>query len=261
MTFPDADRPLDRLTAPGRPLLTSRTVVILAHPAEETLLCGAVLPRLSDLTIVHVTDGAPRSPAVARRHGFGHWADYARVRRSELARAALIAGVPAASLRSLGLPDQGAALHLAGLTQALLGFIAGADLVLTHAFEGAHPDHDAVAFAVAAARGRMRGHRPVAVEMPLYRPFEPRAGAARLRLTPDERARKARMFAEFATQQETLIAFGVRDEAYRIAPEHDFTRPCQEALYDRFDCGITGGRFAQLARAARADLGLDAIRA
>jgi len=29
-------------------------------------------------------------------------------------------------------------------------------------------------------------------------------------------------------------------------------------LYDRFDWGITGGRFAQLARVARGELGLDA---
>ena len=261
IALPDADRLLERLTAPGRPLLTARTVVIVAHPAEETLLCGAALPRLSELTIVHVTDGAPRSAAAARRHGFAHWAEYARARRREFERAATMAGVPASSLRSLGLPDQGAALHLAGLTQALLGFIAGADLVLTHAFEGGHPDHDAVAFAVAAARGRMRGRRPVAIEMPLHRPAPHAGGCTWLRLTHEERVRKARMFAEFTSQQETLIAFGVRDEAYRVAPDHDFTQPCEAALYDRFDWGITGGRFAQLARAARADLGLDAIRA
>lgn len=252
---------LERLVASERPLIGGRTVVILAHPAEETLACGALLPRLADMTVVHVTDGAPRAPDDARRHGFGHWAEYARARRAELERAAAIAGVPVASLKALGLPDQGAALRLAALTRALLGFIAGADLVLTHAFEGGHPDHDAIAFAVAAARGRMRGHRPLVVEMPLHRRPEPSAGAVRLWLTPEERARKARMLAEFATQQESLLAIGVRDEIYRVAPPHDFTRPRPDSLYDRFDWGITGGRFAELARAARGELGLDAARA
>lgn len=249
-----------RLTAPARPLIGARTIVIVAHPDEETLACGALLPRLTDLTIVHVTDGAPRAPAEARRHGFGHWAEYARARRRELERAATIAGVATPSLKSLGLPDQSAALRLAGLTRALLGFIAGADLVLTHAFEGGHPDHDAVAFAVAAARGRMRGHRPVVIEMPLHRRPETADGPARLRLTPDERVRKARMLAEFATQQESLLAYGVRDEIYWVAPEHDFTRPRADAHYGHADCGITGGRFAELARAACGELGLDRAR-
>lgn len=252
---------IEQLAAPARPLIAGRTIVIVAHPGEETLTCGALLPRLADLTIVHVTDGAPRAPAEARRHGFGHWAEYARARRAELERAAVIAGVAVPSLKALGMPDQGAALRLAVLTRALLGFIAGADLVLTHAFEGGHPDHDAVAFAVAAARGRMRGHGPVVVEMPLHRDPEPAVGVAWLRLTPDERKRKQRMLAEFTTQRETLAAFGVRDEIYRVAPEHDFTRPLGDSLYDRFDCGITGGRFAELARAARGELGLDGARA
>jgi LmbE family N-acetylglucosaminyl deacetylase len=249
---------LERLAAPERPLLALKTVVIVAHPDEETLGCGALLPRLSDVSIVHVTDGAPRAPDDARRHGFGHWAEYARARRLELEGAATIAGVPTPSLKSLGLPDQGAALGLASLTRTLLGFIAVAGLVLTHAFEGGHPDHDAIAFAVAAARGRMRGRGPAVVEMPLYRRPEPGEGVVRLRLTPDERARKARMLAAFVTQQEALMAFGVRDEVYRLAPEHDFTRPPGDVLYDRFDWGITGGRFAQLARVARGELGLDA---
>jgi LmbE family N-acetylglucosaminyl deacetylase len=258
ITVPDQDNLLQRLTAAERPLLTLKTVVIVAHPDEETLACGALLPRLADVTVVHVTDGAPRTSDDARRHGFGHWAEYARARRGEVERAATIAGVPAPSLKSLGLPDQGAALSLAGLTRALLGFIAGAELVLTHAFEGRHPDHDAVAFAVAAARGRMRGRGPTVIEMPLCRPADGGDGVARLWLKPEERARKARMLAEFATQQETLLAFGVRDELYRIAPVRDFTQPPTEDRYDQFGCGITGGRFAQLARAAQGELGLAA---
>ena len=252
---------LQCLTAPERPLLTRKTIVIVAHPDEETLACGAVLPRLTDLTIVHVTDGAPRAPDDARRRGFGHWAEYARARRRELESAATIAGVPAPALKSLGLPEQTAALRLATLTRAVLGFIAGADLVLTHAFEGAHPDLDAVAFAVAAACGRMRGRRPAVIEMPLYLLGDAGEGAARLRLTSTERARKARMLAQFVTQQEMLLAFGVRDEVYRIAPERDFTRPPEGARYRRLDGAISGSRFAQLARDARGELGLDAARA
>lgn len=252
---------LAQLMASDRPLLPFKTVVIVAHPGDETLICGALLPRLPDVCIVHVTDGAPRTTTAARVHGFHHWADYARVRRKELERAAAAGGLPAAALKSLSLPAQSVALRLAALTHALLGFIAGAELVLTDAYEGVDPDHDAIAFAVAAARSRMRGRRPGVIDMPLYRRHDAGDGAIRLRLTHDERVRKARMLAEFVTQHEVLMAFGVRDECYRIAPEQDFTRPREEVRYARVDRGISGGQFPQLARAARGELGLDAARA
>lgn len=252
---------LAQLMAPERPLLPFKTVVIVAHPGDETLACGALLPRFPDICIVHVTDGAPHTVTAAREHGFHHWADYALVRRKELERAAAVGGLRAPVLKTLGLPERSAALRLAILTRALLGFIAGAELVLTHAFEGADPDHDAIAFAVAAARSRMRGRGPVVVDMPLYRRQDTGDGAVRLRLTHDERVRKARMLAEFASQQEMLMAFGVRDECYRIAPEQDFTHPPDEVRYDSVGRGITGGQFAQLARAARGELGLDSVPA
>jgi LmbE family N-acetylglucosaminyl deacetylase len=251
---------LAQVMAPERPLLPFKTVVIVAHPGDETLACGALLPRFPDICIVHVTDGAAHTVRAAREHGFHHWADYARVRRKELERAAAVGGLPAPALKSLGLPEQSAALRLATLTRALLGFIAGAELVLTHAYEGGDPDHDAIAFAVAAARSRMRGRAPAVIDMPLYR-HRNDGDAARLRLTHDERVRKARMLAEFVTQQEVLMAFGVRDECYRIAPEQDFTHPPDDVRYDSVDLGITGGQFAQLARAARGELGLDAVGA
>lgn len=252
---------LAQLMAPERPLLPFKTVVIVAHPGDETLACGALLPRLPDISIVHVTDGAPHTVTAAREHGFHHWADYARVRRKELERAVAVCGLPAPALKTLGLPEHSAALRLATLTRALLGFIAGAELVFTHAFEGGDPDHDAIAFAVAAARGRMRGRGPVVVDMPLYHHGDDGDGGARLRLTHDERVRKARMLAEFVSQQEMLMAFGVRDECYRIAPEQDFTHPPDEVRYDAADRGITGGQFALLARAARGELGLDPVPA
>jgi LmbE family N-acetylglucosaminyl deacetylase len=265
---------LARIVAPDRPRITLKTLVIVAHPDDETLGCGALLPRLTDVTVLHVTDGAPRDSRDAQRSGFTHWADYARVRRQELERAARIAGLEPPALKSHGVPDRSAAMRLAQLTRAMLGFIAGVDLILTHAFEGGHPDHDAVAFAVAAARARMRGKAPIVLEMPLHRgrangtggadgwerePVDKSRGAVRLALNEEERARKAQMLATFETQQETLARFGVRDEVYRLAPVRDFTQPPAEVLYDDYGWGVTGGRFAELARAARGELGLDGL--
>src|SRR3974377_2356711 len=100
-----------------------------------------------------------------------------RARRQEVELAAKIAGLAPPALKSLSVPDQSAALRLAQLTHAILGFIAGVDLVLAYAYEGGHPDHHAIAFAVAAARACMRGKAPIVLEMPLYR----KNGAGRTR--------------------------------------------------------------------------------
>src|SRR5690242_19727345 len=75
---------LARLAAPDRPVIQEKAVLIVAHPGDETLACAGLLPRLADVTVLHVTDGAPRNSAEAQRHGFTHWADYARARRREL---------------------------------------------------------------------------------------------------------------------------------------------------------------------------------
>jgi LmbE family N-acetylglucosaminyl deacetylase len=266
-TITEADL-LARIASPERPSVALKTFVIVAHPDDETLACGALLPRLPDVTVLHVTDGAPRDLVDAHRSGFTHWADYARARRQEVERAAQIAGLAPPALKALGVPDQAAALRLAQLTRAMLGFIAGVDLVLTHAYEGGHPDHDAVAFAVAAARARMRGKTPIVLEMPLSRnrrngggrarqSFDGSGRGVRLRLNKDERARKQKMIAAFVTQRDALAEIGVNDEVYRVAPAHDFTQPLEAAHYDSYPWGMTGGQFAALARAARGELGLD----
>jgi N-acetylglucosamine malate deacetylase 2 len=237
---------LSRIKSPERPVIHLKTLVIVAHPDDETFGCGALLPRLADVTVLHVTDGAPRDSVDARRSGFTHWAEYARARRCEVEQAAKIAGLPALSLKSLNIPDQIAALRLPQLTRAMLGFIAGADLVLTHAFEGEHPDHDAVAFAIGSARARMRGKAPIVLEMPFYRKaqgrdgwvretFDGGDGAVRLELTDDERARKAEMLAVYETQRQTFADFAcvtssIASRRITISPgETCCTRPISAA--------------------------------
>lgn len=147
---------LSAITDPARPLIRERVAIVVAHPDDETLGLGALLPRLSDVVLVHVTDGAPRGGEDARRHGFQSPEDYAAARRVELAAATGLAGVPTGRLACLGLPDQGVASGLAETARRLVPLIRDAGIVLTHAYEGGHPDHDATAFAVHAA-SRMAG--------------------------------------------------------------------------------------------------------
>src|SRR5262249_51185210 len=145
--------------------------VVVAHPDDETIGCGATLRRLPLVRVVHVTDGAPSNMIDAVRLGLSSRESYATVRSAELTAALALAGGPPWHHRRLGLTDQTAAFALEELVHRLEPLLCQASIIMTHAFEGGHPDHDASAFAVHAACALIarRGRCPQIVEMPLYR--------------------------------------------------------------------------------------------
>ncbi len=248
-------------------------LVVSAHPDDEVVSLGSRLPRLPGVTLVHVTDGAPRNGADARAHGFGGWAAYALARRRELESAVALAGIAPAQLRELEVADQAASLHLAAIARRLADLFAELRPVgvVTHPYEGGHPDHDATAFAVHAACRllvRRREPIPILVEASSYHNgpggievgcFVPRAGAAEavtVQLSEAECDLKRRMFACFASQQETLQYFPVGVECFRLAPRYDFWNPPHggRLFYENFPWGMTGQRFCMLAREAEEQL-------
>lgn len=273
MPFPAPHpRALLRLAASMAQPFGRSAAVVVAHPDDETLGATAALARFRRLTLVHVTDGAPRSLHDARRAGFETAAGYAAARRAELDAAMTLIGMPGHRRHALGIPDQGASGAIRRIARALLPRLAGRDIVLTHAFEGGHPDHDAVSVAVHAAVAllRMAGHKaPLALAMPLYRddgngaflrgfPDRRPATTAAIRLPADLRDTKGRMIAAFRTQAATLGRFDLRVEALRIAAPPDLARApnAGRVLYDRFGWGMTSVRFLGQARRARMSLGL-----
>ncbi len=250
-----------------------RIAVIVAHPDDETLGIGAQLARMPGLTIVHATDGAPQNLDDAVRRGFASAEDYAAARSAELEAAVALGGVPAGALLSLGLSDQDACNNLVPLVRQLADLIAERrfEVILTHAYEGGHPDHDATAFAVAEAvrllGAQGRDQEPLVVEMPFYRlgrdgvlpqSFAPDPAAPELTvwLTPAERALKRRMYDAHASQAEVLAGFPIACERFRVAPRHDFDALPNGGLlnYERFDWGLTGERWLALVAEARAAL-------
>jgi LmbE family N-acetylglucosaminyl deacetylase len=246
-------------------------VVVSAHPDDETIGIGGHLPLLSGVAIVHITDGAPRSLHDARRYGFSTWEAYAEARRAELAEAVALAGVDRAQLLQLGIADQDAARQLPEITARLVAIFRehAPRLVLTHAFEGGHPDHDAAAFSVHAACRilALKGHAaPAIIEMPSYhlgpdgpvrqRFAAPEGTVLTKALSADQQALKQRMLACFRTQQQTLAPFTSAEELFRQAPRYDFRKLPNggRLLYETFDSGLEGPAWKRLARNAEARL-------
>jgi LmbE family N-acetylglucosaminyl deacetylase len=280
------DAILDALAARQRVL--HRVLLIAAHPDDETIGLGAQLRRFDDLLLVHVTDGAPVDGSDAEKYGFASTIDYAAARRRELAHA-LAAGEVRARTNCLGVADQEAYRDLAGLTRRLADLLRAEQpaAVITHAYEGGHPDHDAAAFAVHAACHQM-DLPPAILEIALYHreggklvsgtflelssrrkpgSTDPYAQSliGRSRLSPgrqleldeNDRYRKQCMIDSFATQRWLLLQFDADSERLRSAPQYDFRHPPHSGTlhYETLDWGISGAEWCQRAALAMAELG------
>lgn len=252
-----------------------RTVLVAAHPDDETASAGARLPRLRDtITLVHVTDGSPRDLTDARSHGFTTRLEYAHARRKERERVLALAGISERQVRELRFVDQEAALSIVAISRRLADLFLDLrpEVVLTHPYEGGHPDHDATAFAVHSACAMLERaglRRPLIAEMTSYHngwngiqvfQFLPAEGCdvTTCVLAEEERALKQRMMDCYRTQRATLAYFPVELERFRPAPAYDFTRRPHEwqLFYENFPWGMTGERFCSLARDAMEELGM-----
>jgi LmbE family N-acetylglucosaminyl deacetylase len=269
----DHSRLLERLCGSTNSAARLKAAVVAAHPDDDVAGAGARIARLPGAHVVFVTDGSPRNLYDATRLGFKTQAEYAAARSREAVAALAIAGLPAKRAIFIGFTDQEASLNLIELSRTLARHVEAMqpDLILTHAYEGGHPDHDAAAFGVHAAAQillRAVGESPALIEFGGYHARE--GGVAVLEFLPHsndsvtvtldhaEREIKRRMTAAHETQRRTLGAFPVDREVFRVAPRYDFTQPPHAGAlhYERYPWGMTGARFRALAAQALAELGL-----
>ena len=218
-----------------------RILIAVAHADDETLGCFSVLrEHAADVHILHATDSAPRDLKYAWRSGFATRAGYQAARRAELLAVLAKAGVSEERYHRLGLADQEAPVYWPRIRNYVEDFAA--DRVYTHAYEGGHPDHDAVALATAGL--------PNLWEFPLYHghgaDFVPHSfldGEAEtvVEFDPQQQAVKRSWLDCFPSQKRVLDLFPVRHELFRPARSYDFSKPPHEGelYYERRKLGWT----------------------
>ena len=192
------------------------------------------------LHLVHATNGAPV--------GVADQAALSEERFTELASALRRLGAAPQATR-LHLLDGNLVRHAGALAAALLPMVTDSEFVVTHAFEGGHPDHDACALALHLACERaalLKGHHPCRLEFAIYalqgdkimaNSFPADRARTVLVLTEAERQRKARALAAFRSQQAVIEQFPLREEQLRATPSHDFLKPreTQQTLFAAAD--------------------------
>ena len=252
-----------------------RAAFVMAHPDDETVGASFLLSRATDPLMVYVTDGAPRDGEDARASGFSTPEDYAGARKQELRAALSVAGHPEARIHFLDIPDQQASENLAPLASSLVELLRteAPEIVVTHPYEGGHPDHDAAAFGVHTAQALLQreGHAvPAVVEMTSYHlkndgfssgEFLGNSNQPQFTVPVEGAVRelKQKLVACYPTQQRVLKNLLPTPERYRPAPAYDFSRPPHPGslLYEFFPWKMTGVHWRQLASAALEELGLE----
>jgi LmbE family N-acetylglucosaminyl deacetylase len=249
-----------------------RILVVAAHPDDETIGCGALLGREPDAQVIHLTDGAPRDPELVPERWRGDRDGYRKMRRLEVEGALALAKVPAHAIRCLGVADQEATFALVELAHRVAELLLRLRpvLVITHPYEGGHPDHDAAAFVTYGALRLARmawGFAPLAAEMTSYHgapgrlvtgSFLGEDGALEElgQLCREDRARKMRMLACFRSQRETLAPFSPARERFRPTPRYDFSEPPHPGAlyYEQLGWRMKGQSWRELAAAAEGHL-------
>jgi LmbE family N-acetylglucosaminyl deacetylase len=247
--------------------LLGRTLLVMAHPDDETAGAGVLLQRIAEPVVVFCTDGAPRDEFFWRK--YGSRLRYARVRQEEAVAALSLAGVS----EIVFLAEQGGAQELftdqelyrvIPETMLLLRGIARRQrpqAVLALAYEGGHPDHDVCSFLASVLA---QEQSLPCWEFPLYHRQNGRgtAGAAStesgkiiyqrflapveeevvLEITADEAEVKRQMIAAYSSQHPFLLEFDPAKERFCRQRVYDYARPPHEGRlnYEEWGWPVTG---------------------
>jgi LmbE family N-acetylglucosaminyl deacetylase len=245
---------------------TARVLLLAAHPDDETIGASALLSRVQDVTVAFLTDGAPHDPGLRSTLCHGPRESYAAMRAKEAACALDLVGIGSPGIQFLGGTDQESIFEVPRLLESLIDLVRDfqPSFVVTHPYEGGHPDHDTAALIaqLCVHLAEQRGLQiPALLEMTSYHArqgkrvigeFLPNTGTIPeliLGLSPEERANKAQMLRCYVSQEAVLSDFPVEPERLRVAPGYDLSVPPHEGTlwYECLNWPITGTRWRETA--------------
>ncbi len=230
-------------------------MVLVAHPDDEALACGALLQRMREPVMVFATDGAPFDPYFWKRYGSRE--AYRELRRKEARQA--LAAVGVSQVHFLGddqpIIDQQLFRSLDRAVELMSRLVEKVrpDALLTLSYEGGHPDHDSCNFSCAVL-GR-RFSLPV-WEMPLYHRSSDGVGVWQefigegdevvLQPTPEEIERRNEMLKSYPSQGDFLQHFTATTERFRPLANYDYGKPPHPGVlnYEAWQWPITGSEVA-----------------
>jgi LmbE family N-acetylglucosaminyl deacetylase len=243
---------------PLAPLL-GRTLVLIAHPDDESISCGALLQRIREPIVVYATDGGPQDEYFWGKYG-------SREKYVEVRRAEALAALGAVGVRDIlwltdanehAFMDQQLFRHLPAAMASLRKIVANREpqTILTLAYEGGHPDHDSCNFL-----GRQVANELClpAWEAPLYfrradndvllQEFHSTNGTEiDLIPTAEELRRKRAMCETYVSQRGPVAIFenNVR-ETFRPLAQYDYSRPPHDGVlnYEAWQWPVTGQEVA-----------------
>ena len=242
--------------------------VVVAHPNDEVVGAGCLISKISPLAVLHLSDGAPRKLSEGTTAKLGNPREYLSDRQRECVAALELAQVGSDRIIEWRVPQFEVSHELVPLSQRLSELFrqTSPQVVLTHAYEGGHPDHDATAFVVHAAVRLLRRSGlkpPVIYEMAIYPgingiskvpEFLLNAARESTTLILDEPAKrlKRQMFDCFTSQREVLAKTPLGPEKFREAPNYDFRLPPYfgKLHYEKLDWDMTGAEWRSFARQA-----------
>jgi LmbE family N-acetylglucosaminyl deacetylase len=235
--------------------LLENTLVVVAHPDDEVIACGALMQRMEEVRVVFATDGAPLDPKFwpkyeSREH-------YASVRKLEACDALAYADVNQIEYltdrQGNTIPDQELFRNLETAAQSLARIVkrVSPKILLTLAYEGGHPDHDSCNFLV----HRLASQSGIpAWEMPLYHLSG--NGLARQTFRDNdsteislegsfkENKTKQLMMAAYSSQADFLMTFSSAGERFRplAADRYDYFHPphAGQLNYESWGWPMTG---------------------
>ncbi|HKW19174.1 MAG TPA: PIG-L deacetylase family protein [Terriglobales bacterium] len=237
-----------------------RVLVLAAHPDDETIGASLVLSRCPDCFVAYLTDGAPRDTRLWPPRLTGSRELYVDLRRQEAHAALSIAGISSGAISWLRAVDQEATFEIDRLIADFAKLVCSIrpDVVITHPYEGGHPDHDAAALVARIAEGQC-DRLPILLEMTSYHARDGRCVTGEflnpeessqicLELSTEDRERKQRMIEAHASQKLVLENFPLDREPLRLAPEYDFSQPphAGKLWYESMGWEMTGTRWREL---------------